>query len=78
MGRRGLIVFSALAGLLLVGYRSGFAQVAWQQVLIFVAVQGKPVAASPALLSEHEIQALGQMTPQQTGGTAARARDQPL
>jgi hypothetical protein len=65
MGRRGLIVFSALAGLLLVGYRSGFAQVAWQQVLIFVAVQGKPVAASPALLSEHEIQALGQMTPQQ-------------
>jgi HEAT repeat protein len=38
--------------------------VAWQQVLSFIALQGKPITASPPLLSEHEIQALDQMTPQ--------------
>ena len=63
MGRRGLVLLGA-AALTLASHTSGFAQVAWQQVLSFIALQGKPVAASPPLLSEHEIQALEQMTPQ--------------
>ena len=65
MGRRGLITGGVLLFLVLAGYRTGFAQVAWQQVLHFIALEGKPVAASPARLSEHEIQELDRMTPQQ-------------
>jgi len=49
---------------MLAGFRSGFAQVAWQHVMSFIALQGQPVAASPARLSEHEIQELDNMTPQ--------------
>lgn len=64
MGRKGLVSLGVLALLGLAGYSSGFAQVALQQVLSFIEVQGTPVAASPPLLSEHEIQALDQMTPQ--------------
>ncbi len=64
MARRGFFILGAAAFLLLAGFKSGYAQAAWQQVLTFIAVQGKPVAASPAILSEHEIQALDQMTPQ--------------
>src|ERR1700730_878719 len=65
MGRRILICGGALLALMLVGYRTGFAQIAVERVLSFIAVQGKPVAASPALLSEHEVQDLSSMTPQQ-------------
>jgi HEAT repeat protein len=65
MVRRGLIFSGALVVLMLAGYRTGFAQVAWERVLSFIALQGKPVVASPPLLSEHELQELAQMTPQQ-------------
>ena len=65
MGKRGLILCGTLLALVLASYRTGFAQVAWQQVLNFIALEGKPVAASPARLSEHEIQELDRMTPQQ-------------
>jgi hypothetical protein len=66
MGRRSLFAATAVVVLgLASSYKSGFAQVAWQQVLSFIAVQGKPVVASPPLLSEHEIQELDHMAPQQ-------------
>lgn len=65
MGQRTLFFGAAAAGLMLIGYGSGFAQVAWQQVLHFIALEGKPVAASPPLVSEHELQELARMTPQQ-------------
>ena len=65
MGTRSLVTAGALAGLGMVGYGSGFAQVAWHQVLGFIALQGKPVAASPARISEHEVQELDHMAPQQ-------------
>ena len=65
MGTRSLVTAGALAGLGMVGHGSGFAQVAWQQVLGFIAVQGKPVAASPPRISEHEVQELDHMAPQQ-------------
>ena len=65
MVRRGFLMSAALAGLLLVGYSSGFAQSAWEHVVGILALQGKPVAASPAMLSEHEVQELSNMTPQQ-------------
>ena len=65
MVRRGLLMTAAVAGLLLAGYGSGFAQSAWEHVVGILALQGKPVAASPAMLSEHEVQELSNMTPQQ-------------
>src|SRR5258708_2813414 len=65
MVRRAVLMTAAVAGLLMVGYGSGFAQSAWQQVVGILALEGKPVAASPAMLSEHEVQELGSMTPQQ-------------
>jgi hypothetical protein len=65
MRRRGLLVTAAVAGFVLAGYGSGFAQSAWEHVVGILALQGKPVAASPAMLSEHEVQDLGNMTPQQ-------------
>jgi HEAT repeat protein len=64
MGKRVLFTSGALLVLVLANYRTGFAQVAWQQVLHFIALEGKPVAASPARLSEHEIQELDRMSPQ--------------
>jgi len=65
MGNRGLILCGTSLVLALANYRIGFAQVAWQQVLHFIALEGKPVSASPSRLSEHEIQELAGMTPQQ-------------
>jgi HEAT repeat protein len=65
MGMRSFLLGGTLLGLGLIGYGSGLAQVAWQQVMSIIALPGKPVAASPPLLSEHELQALAQMTPQQ-------------
>jgi HEAT repeats len=65
MIRRSLVVGAALAVLTLASYRSGLAQVAWGRVLSFIAVQGEPVAASPAVLSDHLIAQLDGMTQQQ-------------
>jgi len=64
MAGRGLTIGGTLVGLAMVSYGTGLAQTAWQQVLTFIALEGKPVAASPARLSEHEIQELDHMTPQ--------------
>jgi hypothetical protein len=65
MGRRILVYGAALLALILASYRTGFAQIAFERVLNFIALQGKPVPASPARLSEHEVQELSAMTPQQ-------------
>lgn len=65
MGRRVLLCGGALLVLMLTSYRTGFAQIAFERVLNFIALQGKPVPASPARLSEHEVQELSGMTPQQ-------------
>jgi hypothetical protein len=65
MGGRGLAIGGTLVGLAMISYGTGLAQTAWQEVLSFIALEGKPVAASPARLSEHEIQELDHMTPQQ-------------
>lgn len=65
MGRRVLVYGGALLALMMASYRTGFAQIAFERVLHFIALQGKPVAASPARLSEHEVQELSAMAPQQ-------------
>jgi len=65
MGRRILVCGTALLVLMLASYRTGFAQIAFERVLSFIALEGKPVPASPARLSEHEVQELSAMTPQQ-------------
>ena len=64
MSGRGMIAGGTLLGLGMISYGTGLAQTAWQQVLTFIALEGRPVAASPARLSEHEIQELDHMTPQ--------------
>ena len=56
MGRRVLVCGGALLVLLLASYRTGFAQIAFERVLNFIALQGKPGPAFPARLSEHEVQ----------------------
>ena len=37
---------------------------AWQQLVSLIAVQGAPIAASPAIISEHEIEELGTLAAQ--------------
>lgn len=37
---------------------------AWQQIAAVLGLRGKPVAASPAIMSEHELERLDQMRPQ--------------
>ena len=57
-----LIGAAALALLFVVALRSPSVHAAWQA---FIELRGKPVAASPAVLSDHEIATLAEMTPQQ-------------
>ena len=59
--RTSFFVIGLIFGLSLIGYGSGFAQVAWEHVRTFIALEGKPVAASPPILSEHELEALAQI-----------------
>ena len=40
------------------------ARAAWQELAQFLSIQGRPEPASANVLSEHEIEALDQMTPQ--------------
>lgn len=55
----------------MVGVLSGFlflttgsVRSAWEEVARFLNIKGKPVSASPAILSEHEIESLDEMKPQ--------------
>jgi HEAT repeat protein len=64
--RRWLVIAAAvggiLAGTLLMG--TGTARAAWQEIAQLLSLHGKPEPVSANVLSEHEIEVLDQMTPQ--------------
>ena len=60
------ILFAVAAGILLaVFFATGNARAALEHVTSFLSLQGKPEPASPAVLSEHEIEGLDRKSPQQ-------------
>lgn len=60
------ILFAVATGILLaVFFATGNARAAFEQVTKFLTLQGEPQPASPAVLSEHEIEGLDRKTPQQ-------------
>jgi HEAT repeats len=60
------ILFAVAAGILLaVFFATGNARAAFEQVTKFLTLQGKAESASPAVLSEHEIEGLDRKSPQQ-------------
>ena len=65
--RRGRAVFAtvAVAAIALVLVASGTARAAWQELAQFLSLVGEPEPASANVLSEHEIEVLDAMTPQQ-------------
>lgn len=56
------IATGALLGALV--FSPGKARAAWQDIVRFLSLHGKPVPASPNVLSEHETEQLEQMPPQ--------------
>jgi hypothetical protein len=59
------ILFAVAAGILLaVLFATGTARATFEEFSKFLTLQGKPEAASPAVLSEHEIESLDHETPQ--------------
>jgi HEAT repeat protein len=65
MRRRGPLAFvGILVVLLTLAVGKGRAQSVWEQIAQFVGLPGKPEPASANVLSEHEIEALDQMSPQ--------------
>ena len=56
------IVAGSLAGTLFMG--TGTARATWQEIAQLLSLHGKPEPASANVLSEHEIEILDQMTPQ--------------
>src|SRR4051794_17473948 len=63
---RSLRVIAILAGILcaLPFIASGTVRATWEQIAQFLSITGKPKAASPALLSEHETETLDSASPQ--------------
>ena len=60
------ILFAVAAGILLAAlFATGNARAAFDEISRFLTLQGKPEAASPAVLSQHEIEKLDRETPQQ-------------
>lgn len=60
------ILFAVAVGILLaVFFATGNAKAAFEQVSRLLALQGKPEPASPAVLSEHEIEKLDRENPQE-------------
>ncbi|HZU41358.1 MAG TPA: HEAT repeat domain-containing protein [Terriglobales bacterium] len=49
---------------LLIALQATPVRAAWQQIAAVLGLRGKPVAASPAIMSEHELERLDQMHPQ--------------
>lgn len=49
---------------LLVAFRAQPLRAAWEQLAAFLSIQGKPVPASPAIMSEHELAALDHYDPE--------------
>jgi hypothetical protein len=63
--RRGPLTFVGVVVVLLtLAVGNGRAQSIWEQIAQFIGLPGKPEPASANVLSEHEIEALDQMSPQ--------------
>ena len=65
--RRSRATFAAIGGVLLAGVLvvgTGAARAGWEQISYFLSLAGKPEPASANVLSEHEIEALDSMPPQ--------------
>jgi HEAT repeat protein len=59
------VLFAVAVGILLAGFFvTGNARAAFEQVTKFLTLQGRPEPASPAVLSEHEIENLDSQAPQ--------------
>ena len=73
------ILFAVAAGIMLAGFfATGNARAAFDQIARFLTLQGKPEPASPAVLSEHEIENLEHTDSAATGGSPAGTRRQSL
>ncbi len=60
------VLFAVAAGILLAAFfATGNARATFEQITRLLTLQGKPEAASPAVLSDHEIEGLERETPQQ-------------
>lgn len=60
------VLFAVAAGILLAAlFATGNARAAFDEISRLLTLQGKPEAASPAVLSQHEIEKLDRETPQQ-------------
>src|ERR1700730_779128 len=60
------ILFAVATGILLAAFfATGNARAAFEEITKFLSLKGKPEPASPAMLSEHEIESLDHQTPQQ-------------
>ncbi len=55
--------FFTLLGLL-IAFQAQPVRAAWQEIAAFIGIQGKPMPASPAVMSEHELERLDQDPPQ--------------
>ncbi|HLB86133.1 MAG TPA: HEAT repeat domain-containing protein [Terriglobales bacterium] len=59
------VLFAVAAGILLaVPFATGSARAAWVEIAQFLSLHGKPVPASPAVLSQHEIERLDHQSAQ--------------
>ena len=65
--RRGRRIFAGVAfvAITIVLVASGTVRAAWQEIAQFLSLVGEPEPASANVLSEHEIEVLDRMTPQQ-------------
>jgi len=62
--KRLLALMVGIAMIAFVAVRTGSAQSVWQVISQFIGLHGKPEPASANVLSEHELEALDQMSPQ--------------
>jgi hypothetical protein len=62
--RRPLAIFAGLILLMVLAVKTGAAQAALQGIAQFIGLHGKPEPASANVLSEHEIENLDEMSPQ--------------
>lgn len=64
IGRILLIDGVATVVALLIAFQATPVRAAWQQIAAVLGITGKPVAASPAIMSEHELEQLDRTQPQ--------------
>jgi hypothetical protein len=58
------VIAGVLIALVFVTANSGVARAAWEQISQLLTLQGKPEPASPAVMSEHELERLDRQAPQ--------------